>query len=104
MSYYPVLHYRKVSCATEKILVKSTRAYEVRYNLEAGMLSADDLMEIGAGLHDYTDLWVVIDPMDRDNRVGEAYDYIQNDGGLIHESAKQVIGLRLEHYKVRGRL
>jgi len=103
MSYYPVLHYRKVSGATEKILVKSTRTYEVSYNLEAGMLSADELMEVGAGLHNYTDLWVVIDPVDRDNRVGETYDYIQNDSGLILESAKQVIGLRLEHYKVRGR-
>lgn len=102
MSYYPVAHYLRDHGVTQKILCDQGGGggYEVSYNLRGGMLSPDDLIEVDKDLHKFTDFWVVIDPIDKDRRSGNTYDYIRNNADFVLESQIQIKTLRLEHYEV----
>lgn len=56
---------------------KERSAYEISYNVRGGLLKGDDLIEVGADLHNYEDVLPVIDPMDRDSRLEDAYESIR---------------------------
>src|SRR5262249_495956 len=101
MSYYPLLHYAGAGSAPEKIACSSSALpYEVDYNVRACMLTHDDLVDLD-GLRRYHELWLIIDPLDRDWKVADAYDYIRKDNGFSLESEERIGAFRMEHYLVR---
>ncbi len=108
MSYWPVLHYLPsdgTTYVTEKILYnKAGTGYETTYNLRGGTLTADDLIEIGAASHRFERLCIVIDPMDRDRCLLEAYNHIRHGPDFVFESARRIGELRLEYYTSRNLL
>src|SRR5262249_55453029 len=100
MSYYPLLHYVGAGRAPEKIACASSALpYEVDYNVRACMLTRDDLVELDE-LRKYSDVWLIIDPLDRDRKVADGYDYIRKDGGFSLESQEHIGAFRVEHYLV----
>jgi 4-amino-4-deoxy-L-arabinose transferase-like glycosyltransferase len=99
MSYYPVRHYRPSLGPRERILWAGPDCcYEVSYNLRAGVLNADELIEIGPELGKYTELWVILDPMDRDKKIPLTHENVRTNSNFVLESEKRIGGLRLEHY------
>ena len=103
MSYYPVVRYCSGSGPRERILWSGPDCcYEVSYNLRGGMLDYSDLIEVGPELMKYTDLWVIVDPIDRDGKIRVTYRDIRKNSGFILASEERVGGLRLEHYVASG--
>src|SRR5262245_46204365 len=101
MSYYPMLHYARAGSAPEKIVCDSSALpYEVNYNVQVRMLSRDDLVALEE-LQQYSELWLLIDPLDRDQKVADSYDYIRRFGGFSFESEKRIGAFRMEHYLLR---
>ena len=102
MSYYPVAHYLGSTDATEKIVCGGENgSYEIDYNLLGGMLTSDELIEVGVAMHEYGDIWLIIEPMDRDKRLVDLYQDFRDYPEFFLESQKRIDGLRLEHYRSR---
>ncbi|MFP5261573.1 MAG: glycosyltransferase family 39 protein [Blastocatellia bacterium] len=101
MSFYSVLHYSRDGMEAEKVLWSEARGpgYVLDYNVKGQMLSADSLIEIDAASSQYTELWVIVDPMDSDPKVKAPREQLRHAPNLSLESQRQFAGVQLEHYK-----
>ena len=101
MSYYPVLHYRGDQGTRNKVLCEqaSDAGYVLGYNLKGEMLGSTSLVEIRNLLERYSELWVVVDSLDQDDRVKELWEQIRRAPQFSMVSERQLGGVRVEYYR-----
>ena len=104
MSYYPVVHYRRNSAATDKVLWNpaSGRGYLFDYNLGGKMLGQNDLVEVGTELRKYREIWIVADPVGADPETEALGEWLRNDEDLSLVSEERIGQVSLKHYRLRS--
>ena len=98
-SYFPVLHYRG-STATDKVLWDPATGggYLLAYNIGGEMLASGDLVDLGSGLLQYRELWIVADPVAADPETKALDEWLRNNNGLQLLSEERLGQVNLAHY------
>jgi hypothetical protein len=104
MSYYPVLHYRRNSAARDKVLWNpaSGGGYLIEYKLGGAMIDQNDLVEVGAELRKYRELWIVADPVGAGPETEGLGEWLRNDEDFSLVSEERIGQVSLKHYRLRS--
>lgn len=103
-SYYSILHYRRGSAATDKVLWDpvSGGGYLLGYNVGGEMLDQNDLVEVGTELRKYRELWIVADPIGADPETQALGEWLRNDEDFSLVSEERIGQVSLEHYRLKS--